>query len=99
MRLKQLIKLNRKPRHCVALDFDRSRLRIVAFVLTVALVPLALPLRWGVLGPLSRLIPPLRRIVVGRLSTLVINSDYVRPMPTGEHVRRLVSTHASQPRW
>lgn len=65
-----------------------SRLRIVAFVLTVALLPLVLPLRWGVIGPLSRLFLPLRRVVVGKLSTLVINSDYVRPMPTGEHVRR-----------
>ncbi len=64
-----------------------SRLRIVAFVLTVALVPLALPLRWGLLGPLSRLIPSLRPIVIGKLSTLILNSDYVRPMPTGEHVR------------
>jgi fatty acid desaturase len=65
-----------------------SRLRIVAFILTVALIPLVLPLRWGVIGPLSRLFPPLRRVVVGKLSTLVINADYVRPMPTGEHVRR-----------
>jgi len=65
-----------------------GRLRIVAFVFTVALLPLVLPLRWGVLGPLSYVFPPLRRLVVGRLSTLVINSDYVRPMPTGRHVMR-----------
>jgi fatty acid desaturase len=65
-----------------------SRMRIVMFVFTVALLPLVLPLRWGVLGPVSRLIPPLRRQVVGKLSTLVINSDYMRPMPRGEHIRR-----------
>jgi len=65
-----------------------GRLRIVAFVFTVALLPLVLPLRWGVIGPVSHLIPPLRRLVVGRLSTLVINSDYVRPMPHGRHIRR-----------
>ena len=65
-----------------------SRLRIVTFVLTVALLPLVLPLRWGVLGPLSRLFPSLRRLVVGHFSTLVINTDYVRPMPRGEQVRR-----------
>lgn len=65
-----------------------SRLRIAMFVATVALLPLVLPLRWGVLGPLSRIFPPLRRLVVGKLSTLVINSAYVRPMPRGEHVRR-----------
>ncbi|MFB3118288.1 MAG: fatty acid desaturase [Myxococcota bacterium] len=65
-----------------------SRLRIATFVFTVALLPLVLPLRWGVLGPLSRLFPPLRRLVVGKLSTLVINARYVRPMPKGEHSKR-----------
>ena len=65
-----------------------SRLRIVTFVVTVALLPLVLPLRWGVLGPLSRLFPPLRRLVIGKLSTLVINTSYVRPMPKGEHCKR-----------
>lgn len=64
-----------------------SRLRIVRFVLGVALVPLVLPFRWGVLGPLSYLIPPLRRIAVERASTLVINPEYRRPMPQGRHVR------------
>ena len=65
-----------------------SRLRLVTFVLTVTLLPLVLPLRWGVLGPLSRFFPSLRRLVVGKLSTLVINSSYVRPMPKGEHIER-----------
>jgi fatty acid desaturase len=64
-----------------------SRLRIVYFVLTVALLPIVLPLRWGVLGPLSRFFPPLRRLVVGKLSTLAINASYVRPMPKGEHIK------------
>jgi fatty acid desaturase len=65
-----------------------SRLRILAFVFTVALLPIALAVRWGVLGPLSRLFPPLRRFVVGRLSTLVINSNYVRQMPEGDQIKR-----------
>jgi fatty acid desaturase len=65
-----------------------SRLRIVTFVFTVALLPIALAVRWGVLGPLSRLFPPLRRFVVGKLSTLVINSSYVRPMPKGDQIKR-----------
>jgi fatty acid desaturase len=63
-----------------------SRLRILVFVFTVALLPLVLPLRWGVIGPLSRLIPSLRPFVVGKMSTLVINAAYVRPMPRGEQV-------------
>ena len=65
-----------------------SRLRIAAFVFAVALLPIALAVRWGVLGPLSRLFPPLRRFVVGRLSTLAINSNYVRQMPTGDQIKR-----------
>ncbi len=65
-----------------------SRRRIASFVLTVAFVPLALPIRWGILGPLSRLIPPLRRLVVERMSTLVINTHYRRPMPTGKQLVR-----------
>ncbi|MFQ5418125.1 MAG: fatty acid desaturase family protein [Myxococcota bacterium] len=65
-----------------------SRLRIAAFVVTVAFAPLLLPIRWGVLTPLSRAIPALRPWVVGKLSTLVINTSYTRPMPRGAHVRR-----------
>jgi fatty acid desaturase len=65
-----------------------SRLRIAAFVVMAALVPIAMPLRWGILGPLSRFFPPLRRFVVGKLSTLAINSNYVRPMPKGEQLKR-----------
>jgi fatty acid desaturase len=65
-----------------------SRLRIAAFVFLAALLPLVLPLRWGILGPLSRLFPPLRRIVVGKFSTLAINANYVRPMPMGDQIKR-----------
>jgi fatty acid desaturase len=72
-----------------------SRLHIVLFVLGVALVPLVLPLRWGVLGPLSYLFPPLRRRVVSQASTLVINTDYRRPMPRGEHVTRWAAQEAA----
>jgi fatty acid desaturase len=65
-----------------------SRLKIVTFVFTVALLPIALAVRWGVLGPLSRLFPPLRRFVVGKLSTLAINASYIRPMPKGDQIKR-----------
>jgi len=65
-----------------------GRTRIATFVLTAPLVPLALPLRWGILGPLSWFFPSLRRIVVGKLSTLAINQDYVRAMPKGEQLKR-----------
>lgn len=65
-----------------------SRLRIAFFVLTVAFVPVLLVLRWGVVGPVSRLVPPLRRLAVGKWSTLVINSSYTRPMPKGQQLVR-----------
>jgi fatty acid desaturase len=65
-----------------------SRFRIAAFVLTVAFAPLVLPIRWGVLTPLSRLVPSLRPWVVGKVSTLVINTGYTRPLPRGTAVKR-----------
>lgn len=58
-----------------------GRLRIAAFVLTGLAVPPMLAIRWGVLGPLSYVIKPLRRPVVEQMSTLIINTDYRRPMP------------------
>jgi len=67
-----------------------SRLRIAGFVVTALMVPPLLALRWGVLGPLSYLIPPLRRLVVERASTLVINPSYRRPTPHGRHAVRWV---------
>ena len=51
------------------------------FVLGVCVVPVLLPLRWGIIGPLSFVIPPLRKIVIQRASTLVINPAYRRPPP------------------
>lgn len=65
-----------------------SRLRIALFVLTVAFVPLLLVLRWGVAGPLSWCVPPLRRLLIERASTLVINDGYRRPIPTGKRAER-----------
>jgi fatty acid desaturase len=65
-----------------------SGLRVARFVLSVVTVPLLLALRWGVLGPISYLVPSLRRLVVERASTLVINPAYRRPLPHGRQVRR-----------
>jgi fatty acid desaturase len=67
-----------------------SRLRIALFVLAVALVPFLLVLRWGILGPLSWMAPPLRRVVVERGSTLIINVRYRRPAPRGRSAVRWV---------
>jgi fatty acid desaturase len=65
-----------------------GRLRIAFFVLTGALVPVLLALRWGVVAPLARIVPPLRRLAIERMSTLVINTGYRRPFPRGRMVRR-----------
>lgn len=67
-----------------------SRLRIVGFVATALAMPPLLACRWGVLGPLSYLLLPLRRLVVERASTLVINTSYRRPAPRGRHAVRWV---------
>jgi len=63
-------------------------LRIAAASLVVLAVPALLLLRWGVLGPLSRAIPPLRPVVVERASTLAINGAYRRRAPRGRERRR-----------
>lgn len=54
------------------------------FVAVSALGPIGLILRYGVLAPLSALIPPLRRLVVARYSGLVINPAFRRRAPEGE---------------
>ena len=65
-----------------------SPLRIVGSVLGMLVVPAALALRWGLIGPISRLLPPLRPFVVRHLSTLAINPSYRRPEPRGRLARR-----------
>ena len=46
------------------------------------------PLRWGLLGPASWVLPSLRRWVVERASTLVLNPRYRRPAPQGRDTVR-----------
>ncbi len=60
---------------------------VPAFVAVSALGPVGLLLRYGVLGPLSAVIPPLRTLVWERYSGLVINPAY-RRRPAEENVRR-----------
>lgn len=60
-----------------------SQARLVRFVLEMFLVPPLLVVRYGVLSPLSWIIFPLRGLVVGRASALVINPAYVRAPLTG----------------
>ncbi|MEC3910669.1 fatty acid desaturase [Sphingobium sp. CR2-8] len=57
------------------------------FILVASLAPVGLILRFGVLTPLSLLIPPLRRKVVAELSALSINPSYRRRAPEGDFAR------------
>ncbi|MFC3442373.1 fatty acid desaturase family protein [Sphingobium rhizovicinum] len=57
------------------------------FIVVAALAPVGLILRFGVLTPLSLLIPPLRRKVVAELSALSINPAYRRRAPEGDFAR------------
>lgn len=59
----------------------RSPLVMVSYVVASALVPIGLVLRFGLLAPLSSIVPPLRRMVTDRMSALVINHEYVRRAP------------------
>jgi fatty acid desaturase len=59
----------------------RSPLVMMSYVVASALVPIGLSLRFGVLAPLSWVLPPLRRLVTARMSALVINHEYVRRAP------------------
>ena len=65
-----------------------SKAKVAGSILPLIFVPAALVLRWGILGPLSYFIPPLRRFIVNYLSTLVINPTYQRRMPEGRMARR-----------
>jgi len=53
-----------------------------------ALMPVGLIVRFGVLGPLSIAIPPLRRVVIERFSGLQMNPAYRRRPPEGAFARR-----------
>jgi fatty acid desaturase len=56
---------------------------IIGFVLIAALAPVGVLLRFGVLAPLSLIIPPLRALVVERFSALMINPDFRRKPAEG----------------
>jgi fatty acid desaturase len=69
------------------------------FVLVAALAPIGLLLRYGVLAPLSLVIPPLRKAVVERYSGLVINPAYRRRMPEGRFRREWAAMEVGASLW
>jgi len=57
------------------------------FILVSALAPLGLLIRYGILSPLSVVVPSIRRAVVERYSALAINPQFRRRAPEGEAKR------------
>ncbi len=57
------------------------------FIVIAALLPVGLLLRCAVLVPLGALVPPLRRLVWERASSLSINPDFRRRPPEGDFAR------------
>ncbi len=55
--------------------------RIVGYLLLIFVLPLLMAARFVILTPLSYMLPPLRRLLWRRLSSLVIDLDYKRPPP------------------
>jgi fatty acid desaturase len=55
---------------------------IPLFLLQALWVPPLAVIRFGLLTPLTWFIPPLRRLVLQRASSLIIDPRYLRPLPT-----------------
>ena len=60
------------------------------FVLVALLAPVGLIIRFALLVPLGALIPPLRKLVWERASSLSINPDFRRKPPEGEFRQRVL---------
>lgn len=76
-----------------------SALHIFSFVVTVVAAPALLVVRFALLAPLSLLLPPLRRLVIGRASALVINNAYERPTPKGKDAISFVTQELLAAAW
>lgn len=70
-----------------------------AFLIAAALAPIGMLIRFGLLAPLSLLVPNLRETVVAKLSGLQINPRFRRPMPTGEFRRRWAIQETAASLW
>ncbi len=57
------------------------------FMIAAAFAPIGMLIRFGILAPLSLIVPPLRTVVVERYSGLQINPSFRRPKPEGQFAR------------
>ncbi len=69
------------------------------FVLVSALAPVGLLIRYGVLAPLSAVIPGFRKTVVERYSALSINPSFRRRLPEGEFRAQWIKTETATSIW
>ena len=72
---------------------------VPVFVLISLLAPLGLLLRYGILAPLSLLIPPLRTLIWQRYSGLVINPAFRRRAPDAALRRHVILTETPTALW
>jgi fatty acid desaturase len=72
---------------------------VPVFVVVAALAPVALLFRYAVLSPLSAIVPPLRRQVVARYSSLSINPSFRRRPPDGETRRMWITQETAASLW
>ena len=66
----------------------KPKISVPLFVAIAALGPIGLLIRWGLLAPLSLLVPSLRRRIEAQFSALSINPDFRRDPPAGPAKRR-----------
>jgi hypothetical protein len=73
----------------------KPKISVPLFVAIAALGPIGLLIRWGLLAPLSLVIPGLRRRVEAQFSALSINPDFRRDPPAGPARQRWHVTEAA----
>jgi fatty acid desaturase len=73
--------------------------KLVLFAVIALLAPIVVLVRFGVLAPLSLLIPPLRRIVVERYSALSINPQFRRRPAEGDLKRLWLASEIAASLW
>lgn len=63
---------------------------IIKHLLFSLLIPILAVARFLIVGPISWFVPPLRRWVLQRASSMVIDYAYVRPLPTTAREKRII---------
>ena len=73
--------------------------KLAVFLVVALLAPLVVLVRFGVIAPLSAIIPPLRKKVVAGMSALAINPDFRRRAPEGDIKRLWLATEIAASLW